>query len=74
LLDFKTRKAIYPEYELQVGAYALALEAWEGIRARRGMIIRLGKDGSFETKEVDLRRAEEAFKGLLLVWRYLNGL
>lgn len=74
LLDFKTSKAIYPEYELQVGAYALALEAWEGIRARRGMIIRLGKDGSFETKEVDLRRAEEAFKGLLLVWRYLNGL
>ena len=73
LLDFKTSKAIYPEYELQVGAYALALEAWEGIRARRGMILRLGKDGSFEAKEVDLRRAGEAFKGLLLVWRYLNG-
>jgi hypothetical protein len=72
LLDFKTSKAIYPEYELQVGAYALALEAWEGIRARRGMILRLGKDGSFEAKEVDLRRAGEAFKGLLAVWHYLN--
>ena len=74
LVDFKTSKAIYPEYELQVGAYALALEAWEGIRARRGMILRLGKDGSFEAKEVDLGRAGEAFKGLLLAWRYLNGL
>ena len=72
LLDFKTSRAIYPEYELQVGAYALAIEAWEGIRARRGMILRLGKDGSFEAKEVDLKRAGEAFKGLLLVWHYLN--
>jgi hypothetical protein len=74
LLDFKTSKAIYPEYELQLGAYALALEAWEEIRARRGMILRLGKDGSFEAKEVNLKQAGEAFKGLLLVWRYLKGL
>jgi hypothetical protein len=36
LVDFKTSKALYPEHELQLGGYALALEAWEGILAPKG--------------------------------------
>lgn len=72
LVDFKTSKALYPEYRLQLGAYALALEWWEGITPTRGLLVRLGKDGSLEVQEVDLERPKQAFSHLMEVYRYLN--
>lgn len=72
LVDFKTSKALYPEYRLQLGAYALALEWWEGITPTRGLLVRLGKDGSLEVQEVDLEPPKQVFSHLMEVWRYLN--
>ncbi len=72
LVDFKTSKALYREYELQLGGYALALEAWEGIRPQKGLLVRIGKDGSVETKEVDLEAAKEHFRYVLALYRFLE--
>jgi hypothetical protein len=72
LVDFKTSKALYPEHELQLGGYALALEAWEGIRPQRGLLVRIGKDGTAETKEVDLEAAKEHFRHALALYRFLE--
>ena len=71
LVDFKTSKALYPEYELQLGGYALALEAWQGIRPRKGLLVRIGKDGTTETKEVDLEAAKEHFQHALALYKFL---
>jgi len=71
LVDFKTSKALYPEYELQLGGYALALEAWEGIRPQKGLLVRVGKDGGVETKEVDLEAAKEHFQHALALYSFL---
>jgi hypothetical protein len=72
LVDFKTSKALYPEHELQLGGYALALEAWEGIRPQKGLLVRIGKDGTAETKEVDLEAAKEHFRYVLALYRFLE--
>jgi hypothetical protein len=72
LVDFKTSKALYPEYELQLGGYALALEAWEGIRPQKGLLVRVGKDGTAETREVDLEAAKEHFQYVLALYRFLD--
>jgi hypothetical protein len=71
LVDFKTSKALYPEYELQLGGYALALEAWQGIRPRKGLLVRIGKDGTTETREVDLVAAREHFQHALALYKFL---
>ena len=71
LVDFKTSKALYPEYELQLGGYALALEAWQGIRPQKGLLVRVGKDGTTETKEVDLEAAKEHFQHALALYKFL---
>jgi hypothetical protein len=71
LVDFKTSKALYPEYELQLGGYALALEAWQGIRPQKGLLVRIGKDGTTETKEVDLEAAKEHFQHALALYKFL---
>jgi len=71
LVDFKTSKALYPEYELQLGGYALALEAWERIRPQRGLLVRIGKDGTTETREVDLVAAREHFQHALALYKFL---
>jgi len=73
LVDFKTSRALYPEYRLQLGGYALALEWWEGIAPTRGLLVRIGKDGTLETQEVDLEEAKRVFAHLVEVYRYLNG-
>lgn len=72
LVDFKTSRALYPEYQIQLGGYALALEAWEGIRPQRGLLVRIGKDGTTETREVDLETAKELFQHLLVLYRFLE--
>jgi len=73
LVDFKTSKTVYPEHALQLGGYALALEWWEGVRPKRGLVVRIGKDGSLEERPVDLERAREAFLSLLEVARFVRG-
>lgn len=72
LVDFKTSKALYPEYELQLGGYALALEAWRGSRPRKGLLVRVGKDGSAQTREVNLANAKEHFIHALALYRFLE--
>jgi hypothetical protein len=72
LVDFKTSRALYPEHELQLGGYALALEAWQRIRPQRGLLVRIGKDGSVETKEVDLEAAKEHFQHALALYKFLE--
>lgn len=48
LLDWKTSRAIYPEYKLQAVAYKNACEEMTGESIKKVMICRFGKDGSFE--------------------------
>lgn len=72
LVDFKTSKALYREHELQLGGYALALEAWSGVKAKRGLLVRLGKDGSFEAREVALEEAKEVFASLVRVYSFIK--
>lgn len=45
--DWKTSKAIYPEYLLQVVAYKYAAEEMSGEHIPNAVICRFGKDGSF---------------------------
>jgi len=72
LVDFKTSKGLYPEHELQLGGYALALEAWRGSRPRKGLLVRVGKDGSAQTREVNLESAREHFIHALALYRFLE--
>lgn len=46
--DWKTSKAIYPEYSLQTVAYKYAAEEMTGEKIPNIVIYRFGKDGSFE--------------------------
>ena len=82
LIDVKTSKGIYPEYELQLAAYWRAIEEeWatlpdEPPAFNWAAILRVGKDdGVFEIREVlpDRRkfwRAFDVFEALIRVWRW----
>lgn len=48
LFDWKSAKAIWPEYSLQTVAYKYAAEEMSGEIIPNVMICRFGKDGSFE--------------------------
>ena len=67
LIDYKSGKAIYPEFYLQTAGYQLAYEEEHGKKIDGRMLIHLGKeDGAFECKEVDdYKKDSEAFLGLL---------
>lgn len=61
LIDFKTSKAVYPEYKLQVAAYIRAVNEMGHGPVTRGAIVRLPKaqtDPAFEV--VDIAEAEIA--------------
>ncbi len=49
--DIKTSKSVYWSQFLQMGAYQLCIEEMTGESFDGSIIIRLGKDGSFETQE-----------------------
>lgn len=70
LLDFKTGKAIYPEYFVQLAAYAeLLREAGHPVEECR--ILRIGRDETegFEERSVaDARKWSEIFYHLLQVY------
>ncbi len=66
LLDWKTSKAIYDEYALQVAAYAYAFNETYGVSVRSAVCVRFRKPGvegpPFEALEVkDLPASFEAF-------------
>jgi genome maintenance exonuclease 1 len=71
VVDLKTSNRAYPEHFLQVGAYALALEA-EGVRVDGGVVVTL-RDG-LQIWEVPLQEAAEAFLGLRRVYEFLSKL
>ncbi len=70
-LDWKTGANIYPEYALQVAAYAKALEEMNGGPAPEAWVVRLGKDAvQFEARKVpDIEAAFNAFRAALFLWR-----
>lgn len=64
VLDWKTSNAIYPEYALQVAAYAQALRETYEIECNEAIIVRFGKKRpvDFEKKELaDLNLSFYAF-------------
>lgn len=64
ILDWKTSNGIWPEYALQVSAYAQAFYETFGIYAQDGIIVRFGKKlpVDFEAKEIrDLESSFQAF-------------
>lgn len=77
VVDFKSSKAVYPEYFMQNASYVSSVNAM-GITPEpvtRGFIVRLPKragDG-FEVREVlDLAGDYEAFRSLLQVWKWVQ--
>lgn len=72
--DVKTGKAVYPSYFFQMAAYRLAHEEMTGDSDIDGaMVIRLGKDGSFETRErFDYEEDKKAFLAALQLYKTLN--
>jgi hypothetical protein len=44
----------------------------QGIRPQKGLLVRIGKDGSVETKEVDLETAKEHFRYALALYKFLD--
>lgn len=70
LLDFKTGKAVYDEYFVQLAAYAELLRE-NGLPVRECRILRIGRDETegFEERTVkDTEKYFEIFKNLLNVY------
>lgn len=73
IVDLKTSNAIYPEYDLQLAAYAKAREYEHlDVKYSKGIILRIPKDGGkFEVREVDdLVPPFSAFIGLLRYYKW----
>jgi hypothetical protein len=75
VMDWKTSNKLYPEYALQIAAYARAYEELFGQKIDEGLIVKFPKDGTrFEARRVkDLNLAFDAFKSTLLLWNVLHG-
>jgi hypothetical protein len=75
ILDFKTSKDIYVEYEWQIAAYEQIRYEMDGTR-RDGWVLRVGKeDGDFEDRHIDqptLSGHLNAFVGLVPIWHRLR--
>ena len=83
LIDYKTSRAVYPEYLMQVAAYSRALLEQEGTQVEKAVIVRIDKDTaafepvwlSWEDLEepwqqfLRLRQAYEAEKGIKALLR-----
>jgi hypothetical protein len=81
LVDFKTGAAIYPEYGLQVLAYARAthLVGDDGAlspmpRVDKGLIVHLRPDGTFGSHAIDVHDEAgwEVFKAALVIHNWLE--
>lgn len=63
IIDWKTSAAIYPEYRLQLAAYAQALREMEPRPIADRWIVRLGKDdGSFEAVHIGSEHQDRDFR------------
>ncbi len=73
-LDWKTSNAVYPEYALQVAAYAKALEEMTGQPVTEAWAVRFGKTApEFEARRVmDLEGCFQAFLAALHLWRAMR--
>ena len=74
LVDWKTSKAIYPEYEIQGNAYIMAREEELDVTYDALYIIALPKDGGkIKVKRYEpTRKAQDGFLGALALWRSLK--
>jgi hypothetical protein len=78
LSDFKTSKAIYPSYFVQLGAYDILIDEWLNVKVDAFEIIRIGKeDGSFEVQMKDdpleLVELREQFVRQLETYNFYKG-
>ncbi len=75
-LDWKTSNGLYPEYDLQVAAYAKALEEMTGEPVSEAWAVRFGKTKpEFEARRVeDLDTTFNAFRAALFLWRSIQGM
>jgi hypothetical protein len=69
VLDYKTSKAIYPDTAAQLAAYAHAPEYIDDHdtihpmpKIDTGVVVRLGADGEYEIREMDLDHGWQLFK------------
>jgi hypothetical protein len=71
VVDWKTSKAVFADYRLQLSAYGHA----EGVTD--GLVVRIGKKPGEQVEEIwldDLPAVFPLFTGLLTTWRWLRGL
>ena len=76
VIDWKTSKAVYPEYHLQVAAYAKAVEDIHGIPVDATYILRCDKaTGGFEAvRSTEIEENFQAYLGALTLYRRLKEL
>jgi hypothetical protein len=73
LLDWKSGKRLYPEFALQMAAYAYAWEFGGGGKVDRMVCVRVGEGGEFEIEEHDHKdELFEVFKAALTLYRWKN--
>ena len=76
VIDFKTSKRLYDEYDLQVSAYGETIEDIYGRDCESSWLLRFDKeDGSFESKELQSGDHAEnfmAFYGALCLYNRLT--
>jgi hypothetical protein len=75
VMDFKTSKSVYPEYHLQNGAYAGAMEEM-GEQVEQTAVLRLDKRyGTYEAEyhnKTEWKKDFKAFKGALEVYKRIK--
>ena len=75
ICDLKTSNGIYPEAFLQTAAYQQARQEELGIKYEERWIIRIGKDGQFETRATNLFDQDiEAFLAALTLRKRLQAM
>lgn len=75
VIDWKSSKAIYPSYEMQVAAYAQAEMEMTGKKVDRIAILRLGSKhkAGYEFKIIDsIAQPYKTFLGVMEAWKYQN--
>ena len=74
-LDWKTGRALYREFDLQVSAYAKALEEMSGTPVTEAWVVRLGRrEPEFEARRVaNIETSFNAFRAALFLWRWMQG-
>ena len=70
LVDWKTSKALYPEYALQAGGYICCLEDMTNNKINEGWLVRFGKSSpEFEVKSINVENSKKAFIQAVNFWQ-----